>query len=161
MYRFDPRRFAISMHAGNSPNPHGTSFDYWGYHYATDGTGGRAYQVRPSGTGFKMTELLKKEVRPVTASEVVSCAHFPESMQGDFLICNVIGFLGIKHYRLDRNATTGAIDANAMANVGHVNPGLTGNALRGSGRSEPVSAPDLPPDHSYLDIPAFLRRQAD
>ena len=109
MYRFDPRRFAISMHAGNSPNPHGTSFDYWGYHYATDGTGGRAYQVRPSGTGFKMTELLKKEVRPVTASEVVSSAHFPESMQGDFLICNVIGFLGIKHYRLDRNATTGAV----------------------------------------------------
>jgi cell division protein FtsZ len=63
--------------------------------------------------------------------------------------------------KLVRNATTGAIDANAMANMGHVNPGLTGNALRGSGRSEPVSAPDLPPDHSYLDIPAFLRRQAD
>jgi len=63
--------------------------------------------------------------------------------------------------KLVRNATTGAIDANAMANMGQVNPGLTGNALRGSGRSEPVSAPDLPPDHSYLDIPAFLRRQAD
>ncbi len=46
MYRFDPRRFTISRHADNSPNPHGTSFDYWGYHYATDGTGGKAYQVR-------------------------------------------------------------------------------------------------------------------
>ncbi len=109
MYRFDPRRFAISMHAGNSPNPHGTSFDYWGYQYATDGTGGRAFQVRPSGNGFKMNELLKKEVRPVTASEVVSSANFPDAMQGDFLICNVIGFLGIKHYRLDRNPTTGAV----------------------------------------------------
>lgn len=109
MYRFDPRRFTISMHATNSPNPHGTSFDYWGYQYATDGTGGRAYQVRPDGAGFKMFELLKKEVRPVTASEVVSSAHFPESMQGDFLICNVIGFLGIKHYHLERNAETGAV----------------------------------------------------
>ncbi len=109
MYRFDPRRFTIAMHAPNSPNPHGISFDSWGYHYATDGTGGRAYQVRPSGNTFKMTELLKKEVRPVTASEVVSSTHFPESMQGDFLICNVIGFLGIKHYHLDRNATTGAV----------------------------------------------------
>jgi len=109
MYRFDPRRFAISVHAGNSPNPHGTSFDHWGYQYATDGTGGRAYQVRPSGNGFKMTELLKKEVRPVTASEVVSSANFPDSMQGDFLICNVIGFLGIKHYHLERNPTTGAV----------------------------------------------------
>ncbi len=109
MYRFDPRRFTIAMHATNSPNPHGTSFDYWGYQYATDGTGGRAYQVRPSGSGFKMSELLKKEVRPVTASEVVSSTHFPESMQGDFLICNVIGFLGIKHYHLDRNPDTGVV----------------------------------------------------
>jgi putative membrane-bound dehydrogenase-like protein len=109
MYRFDPRRFTISMHALNSPNPHGTSFDYWGYHYATDGTGGRAYQVRPDGNGFKMHELLKKEVRPVTASEVVSSTHFPESMQGDFLICNVIGFLGIKHYDLQRNTENGAV----------------------------------------------------
>ncbi len=109
MYRFDPRRFTISMHAGNSPNPHGISFDYWGYQYATDGTGGRAFQVRPEGDGFKMHELLKKEVRPVTASEVVSSTHFPESMQGDFLICNVIGFLGIKHYHLDRNPETGAV----------------------------------------------------
>ncbi len=109
MYRFDPRRFTISLHAGNSPNPHGTAFDYWGYQYATDGTGGRAYQVRPEGAGFNMHELLVKEVRPVTASEVVSSEHFPESMQGDFLICNVIGFLGIKHYDLVRNPENGTV----------------------------------------------------
>ncbi len=109
MYRFDPRRHTISFHANNSPNPHGISFDYWGYHYATDGTGGRAYQVRPEGSGFKMYELLEKEVRPVTASEVVSSSHFPESMQGDFLICNVIGFLGIKHYDLQRDAEAGTV----------------------------------------------------
>ena len=104
MYRFDPRRFTISKHADNSPNPHGTSFDYWGYHYATDGTGGRAYQVRPEGNSFKMYELLKKEVRPVTSSHVVSSTHFPAEMQGDFLICNVIGFLGVKQYHLERDA---------------------------------------------------------
>jgi len=109
MYRFDPRRFTISMHAVNSPNPHGIAFDSWGYHYATDGTGGLAYQVRPDGNGFKMRELLKKEVRPVTACEVISSTHFPESTQGDFLICNVIGFLGIKHYHLERDSETGAV----------------------------------------------------
>ena len=109
MYRFDPRRFTISMHSPNSPNPHGIAFDKWGYHYATDGTGGRAYQVRPDKSGFKMQELLKKEVRPVTACEVVSNSHFPEAMQGDFLICNVIGFLGIKHYNLQRNPETGDV----------------------------------------------------
>ncbi len=65
MYRFDPRQFTISAHAGNSPNPHGIAFDSWGYHYATDGTGGRAFQVRPKDNGFQMYPLLTKDVRPV------------------------------------------------------------------------------------------------
>ena len=103
MYRFDPRRFTITPHAGNSPNPHGTSFDYWGYCYANDGTGGRSFQVRPEGNGFKMHTLLNKEFRPVAADEILSSAHFPEDMQGDFLICNTIGFLGVKQYDLDRD----------------------------------------------------------
>lgn len=103
MFRFDPRQHTISQHAGNSPNPHGIAFDYWGYHYANDGTGGRAYQVRPQGDGFQMFKLLEKEVRPVPANEVVSSANFPDEMQGDFLICNAIGFLGIKQYDLDRD----------------------------------------------------------
>lgn len=103
MYRFDPRTFAITPHAGNSPNPHGTSFDYWGYCYANDGTGGRSYQVRPEGNGFKMHELLKVEFRPVAANEILSSEHFPVDMQQDFLICNTIGFLGVKQYALDRD----------------------------------------------------------
>ncbi|MFK7734470.1 MAG: PVC-type heme-binding CxxCH protein, partial [Pirellulaceae bacterium] len=103
MYRFDPRTFAITPHAGNSPNPHGTSFDYWGYCYANDGTGGRSYQVRPEGKGFKMHELLTKEFRPVAANAILSSEHFPDDMQQDFLICNTIGFLGVKQYDLDRD----------------------------------------------------------
>ena len=103
MYRFDPRRFTIALHGGNSPNPHGIAFDRWGYHYATDGTGGRPYQVRPDGKGWKMFSLLKKEVRPVPACEILSSDNFPDEMQGDFLICNSIGFLGIKQYKLHRD----------------------------------------------------------
>ncbi|MCP4785514.1 MAG: c-type cytochrome [Fuerstiella sp.] len=102
MYRFDPRTFAITPHAENRPNPHGTSFDYWGYCYANDGTGGRSYQVRPEGKGFKMHVLLTKEFRPVAANAILSSQHFPEDMQNDFLICNTIGFLGVKQYDLDR-----------------------------------------------------------
>lgn len=102
-YRFDPRRYTIAQHGGNSPNPHGIAFDYWGYHYATDGTGGRAYQIRPDGNGWKMFPLLNKEVRPVPASEILSSAHFPDDFQQHFLICNAIGFLGIKQYELDRD----------------------------------------------------------
>ena len=59
MYRFDPRTFVITPHAGNFRTSR-YSFDYWGYCYANDGTGGRSYQVRPEGSGFKMHELLTK-----------------------------------------------------------------------------------------------------
>ena len=103
MYRFDPRRYTIAFHAANSPNPHGTSFDDFGYLYASDGTGGRAYQVRPEGEGFKMHKLLEKEVRPVPANEIVGSSHFPDEMQGNFLVCNAIGYLGIKQYKLNRD----------------------------------------------------------
>ena len=105
MYRLNPRTFAITPHAANGPNPHGTSFDSWGYCYATDGTSGRAYQVRPEAAGFKMHKLLEKEFRPVPACEILSSEHFPEDMQDDFLICNTIGFLGVKQYDLDRGDT--------------------------------------------------------
>lgn len=106
MYRFDPRRYTIAFHASNPPNAHGTAFDEWGYHYANDGTGGRSYQVVPHGNGFKMRELLVKEVRPVPADEIVSSTHFPDEMQGNFLVCNVIGFLDIKQYKLHREGFT-------------------------------------------------------
>ena len=50
-----------------------------------------------------MHTLLNKEVRPVPACEILSSDNFPDDMQGDFLICNSIGFLGIKQYELHRD----------------------------------------------------------
>jgi len=107
MYRFDPRRYTITHHANNSPNPHGSSFDRWGYHFANDGTGGRSYQVRPHGDGFKMFPLVKKEVRPVTADAIISSTNFPDEIQQDFMLMNVIGYLGIKRYDLERDGFSG------------------------------------------------------
>jgi cell division protein FtsZ len=65
--------------------------------------------------------------------------------------------------KLVRNATTGQPDFDAMANlnepvVPNFSTSTSGN-LRGN-RSEPAAA-DFGGDSSYLDIPAFLRRQAD
>ncbi|MBK1833019.1 PVC-type heme-binding CxxCH protein [Roseibacillus ishigakijimensis] len=102
MYRFDPRRYTVSFVANNGPNPHGTSFDQWGYLYANDGTGGRSYQVRPHGEGFRMFPLVTKEVRPVSADAIISSTHFPEEMQQNFILCNTIGYLGLKQYKLHR-----------------------------------------------------------
>jgi azurin/glucose/arabinose dehydrogenase/lysophospholipase L1-like esterase len=111
MYRFNPRTFEFSFHADNSPNAHGISFDYWGYHYATDGTGGRPYQVVPDDDGkFKMRKLFQQTVRPVASSGILSSAHFPEKYQGNFLLCNTIAFLGLKQYTLDFNLETGEVN---------------------------------------------------
>ena len=65
--------------------------------------------------------------------------------------------------KLVRNATTGQPDFDAMANVEEAPmPGFAGLRSNRGGRSSAEAAPaiaDLPGD--YLDIPAFLRRQAD
>lgn len=117
MYRFNPRTYEFSFHASNSPNPHGVSFDYWGYHYATDGTGGRAYQVKPTGKGFKMRSLLKKTVRPVPASGILNSDHFPERYNRTFLICNAIAFLGIKQYTLAYNTENGDVNGTEIEDL--------------------------------------------
>jgi len=117
MYRFDPASFTFGYHAYNGPNSHGTAFDYWGFHYATDGTTGNTFQVVPNQKGFKMRELLKKTVRPVCSSAIVSSSQFPDENQGNFLICNAIGFLGIKQYKLDRDANSGLVNGTAVADL--------------------------------------------
>jgi cell division protein FtsZ len=66
--------------------------------------------------------------------------------------------------KLVRNATTGLADFDAMANAtAPAQPAGNNLGLRASRGSEAASAPAtaLDNDHSYLDIPAFLRRQAD
>jgi cell division protein FtsZ len=73
--------------------------------------------------------------------------------------------------KLVRNATTGLADFDAMANANAnlppvglpgagANPGLR-HSGRGGDSAAQTALADLPTDHSYLDIPAFLRRQAD
>ncbi len=107
MYRFDPRSYTISVHVGNGPNPHGISFDRWGYQFISDGTGGKTFQVRPEGEGFEKFQFLKTQVRPVTANAIISSANFPKEIQQDFILMNVIGYLGVKRYDVHRDGFQG------------------------------------------------------
>ncbi|MFT4605754.1 MAG: azurin [Rhodothermales bacterium] len=110
MYRFNPRTSEFSFHAANPPNAHGTDFDYWGYHYATDATGGRAFQVKPNRDGtFSMRKLLENTVRPVTSSGIISSDHLPPSLEGNFILLNVIAFLGVKQYELSYDTVLGDV----------------------------------------------------
>src|SRR5690606_40623183 len=44
-------------------------------------------------------------VRPTSGLEFVSSRHFPDVVQGDFLINNTIGFLGTKQHTLEDDGT--------------------------------------------------------
>ncbi|GAA5225354.1 hypothetical protein GCM10025777_59850 [Membranihabitans marinus] len=109
LYRFNPRTYDFSFVVENTPNSHGISFDQWGNIFITDGTSGRAFQVYHKRTvtansdlsEFDKRPLFKQTVRPVTSNQILTSAHFPDKYQNNFLVYNVIGFQGIKRYRLD------------------------------------------------------------
>ena len=43
----------------------------------------------------------KKRVRPVPATGILSSSHFPPENNGNFLICNAIGFLGVLQHKVE------------------------------------------------------------
>lgn len=111
MYRFNPLTHEFSFHAPNPPNAHGSDFDYWGYHYATDATGGRAFQVKPKRDGtFEMRKFIDTTVRPVPSSGIISSDHLGPRFEGNFVILNVIAFLGVKQYTLAFDTVLGNVD---------------------------------------------------
>ncbi len=102
VYRFDPRTFEVNFHFPIGPNPHGDVVDQWGYQFVNDGTGGSgSYASIGKGVGNK--PWFKKRVRPVAATGILSSEHFPEDMNGNFLICNTIGFLGVLQHEVHYN----------------------------------------------------------
>src|SRR3546814_13128214 len=44
-------------------------------------------------------------VRPTSGLEFVSSRHFPDEVQGDLLINNTIGFLGMKQHTMEDDGT--------------------------------------------------------
>ncbi len=99
VYRFNPRTFEVEFHFPIGPNPHGDVFDRWGYQFANDGTSGTGSYVN-IGKGVGNKQWFKKRVRPVAATGILSSEHFPDPFEGNFLICNTIGFLGVLRHEV-------------------------------------------------------------
>ena len=100
VHRFNPRTFEVEFHFPIGPNPHGDVFDRWGFQFANDGTSGRGSYVNiGKGVGNKL--WFKKRVRPVAATGLLSSSHFPQKSEGNFLICNCIGFLGVLQHKVN------------------------------------------------------------
>lgn len=102
VHRFNPRTFEMEFHFPIGPNPHGNVFDQWGYHFANDGTSGTGSYVN-IGKGIGNKQWFQKRVRPVAATGILSSSHFPEANQGNFLIANTIGFLGVLQHEVRYN----------------------------------------------------------
>ena len=99
VHRFNPRTFEFEFHFPIGPNPHGDVFDQWGYQFANDGTGGTGSHVN-IGKGVGNRTWFKKRVRPVPANGMLSSSHFPPEHDGNFLISNAIGFLGVAQHEI-------------------------------------------------------------
>ena len=102
VHRFNPRTFEIEFHFPIGPNPHGDIFDQWGYQFVSDGTSGTGSYVN-IGKGIGNKQWYQKRVRPVPAIGILSSSHFPPENNGNFLISNAIGFLGVLQHEVNYN----------------------------------------------------------
>jgi hypothetical protein len=109
VYRFEPRTWKIETYVPfNFPNPHGHVFDQWGRDIVFDATGGQPYYGPSFSTKKYFPAMETKQApkpgdvrtRPVGGAEILSSRHFPESMQGNLIVLNTIGFRGLLNYRL-------------------------------------------------------------
>ena len=114
-YRYVPQRHQLERTAQLPiPNPWGIAFDEWGQNIFAETSSPEVRWMMPGtvksryGDSTPQTESLIQEdqrVRPTSGLEFVSSRHFPDDVQGDFLINNTIGFLGTKQHTLVDDGT--------------------------------------------------------
>ena len=109
-YRYSPQLRKLERTAQLAiPNPWGIAFDEWGQPFFAETSSPDVRWMMP-GTVLprygeathKSVQLIEEahRVRPTSGLEFVASRHFPDDIQGDFLINNTIGFLGMKQHSL-------------------------------------------------------------
>ena len=106
VFRYEPRtqKFEVYVSYGFA-NPHGHAFDDWGQDIVVDGTGANPYHgaLFSGHVDFPHKHatpplVYKPRTRPCPGIEYLYSRHFPDHMQGNLLVGNVIGFQGILQY---------------------------------------------------------------
>lgn len=100
--RYDPRTRRLDRETQAAfANPWGVAFDDWDQCFIADASGGNNWWAMPLsakvpfGYNIGMTEeFAPKRARPTSGSEFISSRHFPDELQGGYMVNNVIGFLG-------------------------------------------------------------------
>ncbi|MEY3897193.1 MAG: hypothetical protein RLZZ214_2714, partial [Verrucomicrobiota bacterium] len=114
-FRYNPKRSQLERTAQLSiPNPWGIAFDDWGQDFFLHTSGTSINWMLPGSVkptygaqGPSSPDLAPEgnQVRPTSGLEFVSSRHFPDEVQGDMLLCNNIGFLGIKQHSIVDDGT--------------------------------------------------------
>ena len=114
-FRYSPQRGMLERTIQMQiPNPWGYVFDRWGQDFFlfTSGTimnWALPMQVKPTfGSKTPATvDLIPagEKVRPTSGLEIISSRHFPDEVQGDLILANAIGFLGIKQHQIEDDGT--------------------------------------------------------
>jgi mono/diheme cytochrome c family protein/glucose/arabinose dehydrogenase len=103
VWRFDPKNFGLERFAQTDVNnPWGFAHDDWEQGVIADASSGENYWALPVSAkmpyGIEIERagfFVPKRSRPTSGSEFVSSRHFPDEVQGRYMTCNSIGFLGI------------------------------------------------------------------
>jgi mono/diheme cytochrome c family protein/glucose/arabinose dehydrogenase len=114
-WRFSPQQTKLERTAQlRIPNPWGVAYDDWGQDFFLHTSGPDMNWMMPAsiknpyGATAPLTKSLipaGQAVRPTSGIEFVSSSHFPDEVQGDVLLCNNIGFLGIKQHSIQDEGT--------------------------------------------------------
>lgn len=118
VFRYEPKTEKLGIFVSyNFANPWGHCFDYWGQNFVADASPGANYFAAAfSGDVIyphkhrKMEQFLVKQWRPTAGCVIASSRQFPDSVQGNYLINNTIGFLGTLQYQMsdDRSGFKGS-----------------------------------------------------
>jgi putative heme-binding domain-containing protein len=123
IFRYEPRTQKFDVYVTYPfANPHGHVFNYWGQDIVVDGTGAQPYDAALFSGHLEFPQkhphppqVYQQWTRPCPGIEILSSRHFPEEMQGNLLVANVIGYQGILQYKIrDKGASLAGAEAERL-----------------------------------------------
>jgi len=113
--RYEPQRKRLQKIAQVPvTNPWGIAFDEWGQDFVLSTSNPDLYWLLPgtvkpiygiSAPNSRALIETRHRVRPTSGLEFVSSRHFPDGLQGDIMLGNTIGFLGVKMHKVEPDGT--------------------------------------------------------
>lgn len=126
IWKYNPRTERMDVHVSFAfANPWGYCYDKWGQDFIGDASPGFSYWAAPlsghieyplkhpggsqhrrvakmSGgdPSYKHPTFYPKRIRPLAGCAIVSSRHFPDELQGNFLVTNVIGERAILNHTI-------------------------------------------------------------